>query len=78
MDSLTKAVAKAVELAPCSLRRLANEAGVPHATLVWIVSGKRAATPAVAKKVAAALDRWGAKCASAAEGIRKSDTRRRR
>ncbi len=75
MDRLTPAVARAITKAPCSLRRLAKEAGVPHVTLVWIVSGKRAATPAVALKVAAALDRWSARCGGLARGIRRAQAK---
>ena len=78
MDRLTQAVARAITAAPCSTRRLAEEAGVPHVTLVWIVSGKRAATPAVAVKVAAALERWSARCAKVARGIRQAEPRRTR
>ena len=69
---LTKAVARAITAAPCSMRRFAEAAGVPHVTLVWIVSGKRAATPAVATKIAAVLERWSVRCAGVARGIRQA------
>jgi transcriptional regulator with XRE-family HTH domain len=72
MDRLTTAVVRAIRAAPCSLRALAREAGVPHVTLVWIRSGKRTATPDVAAKVAAALARWSEHCASGARGIRQA------
>lgn len=77
MDRLTQSVAQAVTAAPCSIRRLAAAARVPHVTLVWIVSGKRAATPAVARAVARALEGWSTRCARAARRIRQAADRNR-
>ncbi len=69
--ALTEIVARAVEDAPCSLRALAREAGVPHSTLIRIVNGERDATPAVARAVAEALRRWSDQCAASAAGIER-------
>ncbi len=69
--TLTEIVAQAVEAAPCSLRALAREAGVPPSTLTRIVNGERDATPAVARAVADALRRWRDDCATSAVGIER-------
>lgn len=69
---LTNAVAKAVNGAPCSLRALAREAGVPASTLSRIVSGERDATRDVAAAVADALERWADDCGTIAHGIRQA------
>jgi plasmid maintenance system antidote protein VapI len=71
-DRLTETVMKAVRGAPCSVRALARQAGVPDSTLVRIVAGERAATPAVAAAVARALDEWGAQCGQLAKVIRQA------
>jgi len=60
--SLTAAVRRAIQSAPCSTRALASEAGITHSTLVRIGDGSREATPAVAEAVARALRTWGARC----------------
>lgn len=77
-DRLTDAVAAAIRDAPCSLRALARTAHVPPSTLTRIVSGERAATPAVARAVAGALDTWSGRCATLARGIRRAQPRRMR
>ena len=78
MTLLSDAVRTAITDAPCSLRALAREAGVPHSTLSHLLQGEREATPEVAKKVAAALERWARSCARAARRIRRIlDTARR-
>ena len=74
MDRLTTQLIRAVKAAPCSLRALAREAGVSHALLVMILGSERAATPAVAAKVAAALDQWGQRCHQAATQLRRAMT----
>lgn len=51
MDRLTSAVRYAIEHTPGSIRALADEAGVSHATLVYIRNGKRPATVPVARAV---------------------------
>lgn len=77
-DRLTDAVAAAIRAAPCSLRALARTAHVPPSTLTRIVSGERAATHAVARALADALDTWSGRCASLARGIRRVQPRRAR
>ena len=71
-DRLTETVKRAVQDAPCSIRALARAAGVPDSTLVRIVAGERAATPAVATAIARALEGWGAQCGRHAAAIRKA------
>jgi len=44
------------------MRALAREAGVPHTTLVRVRSGTLEASPAVAARVAATLERWSDLC----------------
>ncbi len=78
MDSMTEAVRRAIEWAPCSLRRLAEAAGVDHTALVRIRTGERGASPDLAKKVAAALDDWAGDCRDAARAIRQATRRGRR
>ena len=75
---LTNAVARAIERAPCSLRALANEAGLAPSTLSRIRSGKRSATPEVARAVAEALDRWGERCGELARSVRQAERRDRK
>ena len=70
-DRLTFAVQRALETAPCSIRRLAVVADVPHSTLVRIQSGERAATLAVADAVIQALEQWGKDCTRAAHQLRQ-------
>ncbi len=48
--------------APGSIRALARASGVPHSTLVRIDAGSIEATPALARKVAGALESWGEIC----------------
>lgn len=75
MDRLTDAVVRALGAAPCSLRALARTARVSHVQLLHLTQGKRRATPAVAAKVAAALDAWSADCARGAQRIRQAQPR---
>jgi len=78
-DRLTGAMRKTLETLPGSLNSLAKRAGVSQ-TLLWqILNGDRTATPAVAAKVAAALERWGGEnraaakhCDAAAKAIRRA------
>ena len=58
MPTLTDAVLSALREAPCSLRALAREAGVSPTLLTLMTRGERAVTPAVAEKLAGAMDRW--------------------
>ncbi len=75
MDHLTDVVIQALRAAPCSLRALARTAGVSHVQLLHITQGKRRATPAVAQRVARALERWSEKCGRAAARIRQAKPR---
>ena len=72
---MTVAVQKAMESAPCSLRALADAAGVDHTTLVRVRRGERAATQDLAAKVATALEAWGWDCTQAAKAIRHTTKR---
>lgn len=69
-SKLTKAVKAAMDKAPCSINKLAEDAGVPQSTLSRIQAGKLGATPEVAQRIAAALKRWGDICHKAANSIR--------
>jgi hypothetical protein len=71
-DKLTRAVKTAIGQAPCSMKKLADTAGVPHSTLSRIKDGILGATPDVASKVARALERWGDNCHKAAGRIRNA------
>ena len=71
MDTTT-AVRHAIDKAPCSLRRLAEAAGVDHSTLVRIRSGERQATRDVAWRVRDALAKWASDCRSAERAIRRA------
>jgi transcriptional regulator with XRE-family HTH domain len=55
---LTKAVREALESAPCSIRALADAAGVDYSHLSRVVGGERNISPEAAAKVAAALEAW--------------------
>ena len=72
MTSLTEAVRKAIAATPGSVNALATRAGVSQSLLARIQSGDRTVTPAVAAKVARALERWSAECGRAARGIRQA------
>ena len=78
VDDVTDAVRKAIDAAPCSMRQLAEAAGVDHAALVRIRSGERTATRDVAVRVAAALETWAGDCRESARTIRQATQRRRR
>jgi len=68
--TLDAVVRRAIRRAPCTIRALARAAGVSHELLAGIVAGRHRATPAVADKVARALDRWAARCALDAAAVR--------
>lgn len=73
---LTRAVAEALDGAPCGLLRLAKVARVPQSTLSRIRNGVRQATPEVAEAVARALEEWGTRCTGFARTIRQAQRRR--
>lgn len=74
-ENLTRVVRDAIANAPCSMRALAEEAGVSPALLARITLGSRAATSPVALKVAAALERWSASCWREAQQLRRAARR---
>lgn len=77
-DQLTAAVRNALRKAPCSLRALAKEAGVPHSTLVRIQGGTRAATPEVAAAVTMGLQAWAKRCGQLATSVAKAQKKEAR
>lgn len=73
MDGVREdAVRRASELAPGSVRALADEAGVSEGLLRFIRDGQRSATPAVVEALAAALERLSERHADAARILRDS------
>ena len=68
--TLDATLRRAITRAPGSMRELAKEAGISHVVLWAIVHGRERATPRVARLVAAALDRWGKRCANDAARVR--------
>jgi predicted transcriptional regulator len=74
---LTDAVRRALAVVP-NVSALAKAARVSQSLLARIRTGERQATPAVAAKVAAVLERWSAQYARAAEAIRRAQTRGKR
>ena len=73
---LTRQVQRAIKAAPCSIRALAREAGVPQSTLVRIQSGERETTLAVATSIERALTNWGRDCTKAATTLRRTIDRK--
>lgn len=70
MDRLRETLRAAIEAAPCSVRKLADQAGLAHTTLLRIQTGAMRPTPAVARKVAEALETWSEECGEAAARLR--------
>ncbi len=68
--TLDAVLRRAVRRAPCSIRALARTAGVSHAMLAAILTGRERATRRVALKVARALETWAARCGGEAAAIR--------
>lgn len=62
-------VARAVEVAPGSIRELAAEAGVSDALIRHVRDGRRRLTPATREALAGALRSWAARCEAAADGL---------
>jgi transcriptional regulator with XRE-family HTH domain len=73
--NLTREVVATLSAAPGSMRALAEAAGVSPALLASITTGTRAATPAVALKLATALETWSATCTRAARQLRAAARR---
>ena len=74
MNAITRAVHVALRDAPVSLREIGRRSAVSHAQLARIVASERNATPAVAGRVADALDKIGAECVTGAARVRRSLT----
>ena len=75
-NDLTDTVREALSLiSDHTVSALAKAAGVSQSLLARIKTGERQASPAVARKVAAVLDRWGVQCARAAARVRQAQPR---
>ena len=72
------AVARALRVAPGSLRAVADEAGVSESLLRAIRDGERSATPVTVEVVAAALERLAQRHADAARLLRRVQQERGR
>ena len=57
-----KALRKVIRENPCSLRRLADEAGVSHANLLAASEGRRPVSPQMVRQVVGVLRRWAHLC----------------
>jgi len=68
--NLASEIRAAIASAPCSVRALARAADVSHTVLVQIRRGTLLATPMIARKLAEALEQWGAACQRAAKRLR--------
>jgi predicted transcriptional regulator len=74
---LTDAVSRALAMVP-NVSALAKAANVSQSLLARIRAGERQATPVVANKVAAVLERWSAQYARAAGGVRQAQQQKGR
>lgn len=70
--NLAGEIRTAIATAPCTLRALARASNVSHTVLVQIRRGTFLATPVVARKLADALEQWGAACQRSATRLRKA------
>lgn len=68
----TRAVRRAILMAPGSRRELAREADVPHSTLNGIVNRRLGASKDVAESVAGVLEHWAGELADGAREIRRT------
>ncbi len=73
--NLAGEIRAAIAAAPCTLRALARAANVSHTVLVQIRRGTFLATPAIAAKLAEALEQWGRACQRAAKRLRHAARR---
>jgi hypothetical protein len=74
-ENLTRTVRTALAEAPGSMRALGEAAGISSALVASITTGSRAATPAVALKLAETLARWSATCTQLARHLRQAARR---
>ena len=75
-DLVTTAARAAINGAPCSVRRLAEQAGVPPSTLSRISSGQLSASPAVTSALICALRSWGHQCEKLAKALETASEKR--
>lgn len=68
---LAQAVKSALTKLPVSVNALAKRAGVSQSFMSRILAGERTASPAVAAKIASALDVWGRDARAAARALRR-------
>lgn len=69
---LVKAVQAALRASPVTLRELARRAGLSPSLTAYMKRGKRAATPAVAARLASALEGLAKEAAEGAKAIRRA------
>ena len=69
---LAGTVKHAVAKLPVSVNALAKRAGVSQSLMSRILAGKRRASPAIAKKIASALEVWGQDASAAAKALRRA------
>jgi transcriptional regulator with XRE-family HTH domain len=75
-DPLIAALRRALTRSPASRRALAEEAGIDHSLLARILAGQRRASPALLRRIAQALARWGTDCAAGGSILRRALTRK--
>lgn len=75
-DALTRALRQALTKNPASRRALAEAAGVDHTLIAHVLAGRKRATPALVRRLAAALAQWEQDCASGAAILRRALTRK--
>jgi len=73
--SLSEATREALAKAPCSIRKLADAAGIPHSTLVRIQQGVIGASPQVVSRLRDALLVWATECDEAAKELDRELTK---
>jgi hypothetical protein len=71
MERVSKAVSRAIDAAPGSVRMLALAAGIDPSFLTRVQSGERISSKESAAKVEAALRQWAKQCERAANIIAK-------
>lgn len=72
-NARTRAVRRALIMAPISMRKIGREADVPHPTLVRIKNNDLGASEDVAEAVADVLEQWSGELGDLASGIRRAN-----
>jgi predicted transcriptional regulator len=72
MDRLAEALCTALHRSPAPRRALCRAAGIEQSLLARILAGDRRASPALVRRVARALERWGTDCAAGASILRRA------